>query len=63
MVLNGVVRSGYGNAEFWVNKIFKAFEEKYAMKLFPGTLNIELSEPYIMKDVDKISPVEYGRNI
>lgn len=59
MKLVGKVKSGLGNAAFWVEKISKVFEEKYGMQLFLGTLNIELDEPYILKSSEIILPNEY----
>lgn len=58
--LKGKVKSGIGNASFWVNKINKIFEEKYKIKLFLGTLNIELEQDYILENNDKILPTQYG---
>lgn len=46
MTLKGKVKSGLGNASYWVEKIDKIFNEKFGMKLFYGTLNIELEKPY-----------------
>lgn len=60
MKLKGIVRSGFGNASFWVEKVSKIFQKKYNMKLFPGTLNIELENSYILNSDDKIFPNEYG---
>lgn len=62
MELKGKVKSGFGNASFWVDKINKAFEEKYKMKLFLGTLNIELEHEYVLEDEEKITASEYGGN-
>lgn len=58
--LKGKVKSGLGEASFWVDKISKVFEEKYGIKLFLGTLNIELEEDYILEDKEGILPNEYG---
>ena len=60
MKIKGIVKSGMGNASFWVKKINKIFEKKYGMNLFPGTLNVELEKPYILNSKDKILPSEYG---
>lgn len=60
MELVGKVKSGYGNASFWVKKINEIFKEKYGMKLFPGTLNIEIDSPYILETDNKILPDEYN---
>lgn len=60
MQLKGKVKSGYGNASFWVNKINDIFEKKYKMKLFLGTLNVKLDKEYILDDKEKIQANEYG---
>ena len=58
--LKGKVKSGFGNACFWVEKINQIFREKYNMKLFLGTLNIELEMPYVVDSKEKILPTDYG---
>lgn len=63
MEFSGKVKSGFGNASFWVEKINKIFEEKYQMKLFFGTLNIELENEIVLENKDdkgKILASEYG---
>ena len=60
MELNGKVKTGLGNANVWVNKINDIFEKKYGLKLFSGTLNIELDKPYILESNNIILPEEYG---
>lgn len=62
MELKGKVKSGFGNASFWVGKINEVFEEKYSMKLFLGTLNVELEEDFVLTDEEKIKANEYGGN-
>lgn len=49
MILKGKIKTGLGTAKFWVSKIEKIFEKKFGIKLFLGTLNIELNKPYILK--------------
>lgn len=46
MILKGKIKSGLGNASYWVEKIDKIFKEKFGINLFYGTLNIELEKPY-----------------
>ncbi len=62
MELKGKVKSGFGNASFWVDKINNVFENKYHMKLFLGTLNVKLANDYILEDEEKITANEYGGN-
>jgi riboflavin kinase len=35
-----------GNFSYWIEKLQDHYERKTGMRLFPGTLNIELEEPY-----------------
>ncbi len=56
----GKIKSGLGDAKNWVYKVNKPFEKKYNMKLFLGTLNIELEKEYILENADRILPNEYG---
>lgn len=58
--LEGKIKSGFGEARFWTNKISKVFEEKYNIKIFPGTLNIEIGQEYILDKNEKILPQEYN---
>lgn len=60
MTYKGKIKTGFGNASFWVSKINEIFEKRYGMKLFLGTLNIELEKEYILKNSDKILASEYG---
>lgn len=60
MELKGKVRDGLGNASFWVKKIEDVFFNKYGIKLFHGTLNIELEEEYELQNYWIINPEEYG---
>ena len=61
MILNGYVKSGLGEASFWMKKAQKAFEKKIGVKMFCGTLNIELEKEYILdKNLDKLLKEDYG---
>lgn len=60
MILKGKVKKGLGNASFWVEKIEKVFYEKTGMRLFYGTLNIELEQPYEFENYWIIKQEEYG---
>ncbi len=62
MEYKGKIKTGFGNAAFWVNKICKIFEEKYGIKLFLGTLNVELDNEIILENAEKILASEYGGN-
>lgn len=60
MVLKGNVKKGLGDASFWVKKIEEIFYKKTNMKLFYGTLNIELERPYKLENYWIIKKEEYG---
>ncbi len=60
MILKGKVKKGLGNANFWVKKIEEKFYLKTGMKLFYGTLNVELEKPYELKNYWIIKKDEYG---
>jgi cyanophycinase len=45
-ILKGKVVSGLGNFSFWIEKLHGYYKSKTGMDFFPGTLNIQLSEPY-----------------
>lgn len=61
MILEGKVKSGLGEAGFWVKKIAQIFEQKENIKLFSGTLNIELNNNYEIVSPDIIvEKEEYG---
>lgn len=61
MVLIGTLKSGLGEASFWMKKAEKAFKKKIGLKLFHGTLNIELEKEYILRGkIDVLHKEEYG---
>lgn len=60
MILIGKVKKGLGNANFWVSKIEKIFYDNEKIKLYHGTLNIELERPYELKNYWIINKEMYG---
>ena len=60
MVLNGKVIEGMGKAKVFVNMMKDIFYKKTNMRLYLGTLNIELKEPYDLKATTTIKAEEYG---
>ena len=60
MVLNGKVIEGMGKAKVFVNMMKDSFYKKTNMRLYLGTLNIELKEPYDLKATTTIKAEEYG---
>ena len=60
MILEGKIKSGLGNANFWIKKVEKVFYKKTGKKLYHGTLNIELENSYELKNYWVIQQEEYG---
>ena len=61
MILIGRLKSGLGEASFWMKKAEQAFEKKIGYKLFNGTLNIELDKEYILdSNIKVLHKEEYG---
>jgi CTP-dependent riboflavin kinase len=61
MILKGKVKSGLGEASFWMKKAEEAFEKKLGKKMFHGTLNIELENNYILDgNIEVLKGTEYG---
>ncbi|MEO8185140.1 MAG: DUF120 domain-containing protein [Deltaproteobacteria bacterium] len=64
LVLRGTVRSGRGDFGFWLAKLEEHYRAKTGMVLFPGTLNLELAEPFRMPDhVLRLEADEYGGTV
>jgi riboflavin kinase len=63
-ILKGVVVSGIGNFSFWLQKLESFYTQKTGMRLFPGTLNLRLAEPYSLPaDVIRLEKEEYGGTV
>jgi riboflavin kinase, archaea type len=63
-VLRGKVVSGMGNFSFWIEKLREHYFLKTGMRLFPGTLNLEIEEPYSLpKQVIRLEAQEYGGTV
>ena len=60
MILEGKAVAGMGRAKIFVNMMKDVFYKKTNMKLYPGTLNIELNKPYDLKPTYTIKAEEYG---
>jgi riboflavin kinase len=53
-----------GNFSFWIDKLHDHYLRKTGMHLYPGTLNIELDEPYSLpKNVIRLEGHEYGGTV
>jgi riboflavin kinase len=62
--LKGVVVSGMGNFSFWLEKLESYYTQKTGMRLFPGTLNLRLDQPYSLPaDVIRLEKEEYGGTV
>jgi riboflavin kinase, archaea type len=60
----GKVVSGTGNFSYWIDKLHEHYQKKTGMKLFPGTLNVQLEEPYnLPKRVIRLEAHEYGGSV
>jgi riboflavin kinase, archaea type len=63
-VLRGVVRSGLGDCGFWIEKLKEFYRAKTGMTLFPGTLNVELAEPFYVPSTRlRLEGREYGGTV
>lgn len=61
MVLVGKVKSGLGEASFWMKRAEEAFYKKIGLRMFYGTLNIEIDRDYILEgNLDVLHKEEYG---
>ena len=59
--LRGQVVSGQGNFSYWIGQLQEYYERKTGMVLYPGTLNIELAEPFSMPSgAIRLEGSEYG---
>ncbi len=53
-----------GNFSYWIEKLADHYEQKTGMRLFPGTLNVQLSHPYTLpKKVIRLEGYEYGGSV
>lgn len=60
----GRVVSGMGNFSFWIDKLHDHYLRKTGMHLYPGTLNVELDEPYSLPaKVIRLEGHEYGGTV
>ena len=63
-VLKGKVVTGVGNFSFWIDKLQDHYLSKTGMQLFPGTLNIELDEPFdLPRERTRLEAEEYGGTV
>ena len=64
MILKGKVKSGMNNLSYWMERLETYYTEKTGIKLFPGSLNIELEEDFILpSEVIRLEKEEYGGTV
>jgi riboflavin kinase len=62
--LRGKVASGLGNFGQWIERLGDLYERKTGMRLYPGTLNVELPSEYSLpSDVMRLEASEYGGRV
>ena len=60
----GKVARGRGDFGFWIERLSHFYEQKTGMRLYPGTLNIELPFPYSLPNhVIRLEAEEYGGRV
>jgi riboflavin kinase len=63
-VLKGKVVTGVGNFSFWIEKLQDQYRHKTGLQLFPGTLNIQLDEPFdLPRERARLEAQEYGGTV
>lgn len=63
-ILTGKVVSGIGNFSFWIEKLHDHYFRKTGMHLFPGTLNLELDQPWSLPAYPlRLEADEYGGTV
>jgi riboflavin kinase len=63
-ILRGKVVSGLGNFSYWIEKLSEHYQQKTGMRLFPGTLNVELEQPYALpRQVVRLEGWEYAGSV
>ncbi len=63
-VLKRKVVTGVGSFSFWIEKLQDHYRNKTGMWLFPGTLNIQLDEPFdLPRERGRLEAEEYGGTV
>lgn len=63
-LLRGKLVSGLGNFGYWIDRLGDHYERKTGMRLYPGTLNIELADPYSLPPNPlRLEAHEYGGRV
>jgi riboflavin kinase len=62
--VRGKVVSGRSDFGFWIQRLSSFYEQKTGMRLYPGTLNLELSSTYsIPPNALRLEASEYGGRV
>jgi riboflavin kinase, archaea type len=62
--VHGKVVSGRGDFGFWIERLNHLYEPKTGIRLYPGTLNLELSSRYSLPpDIIRLDANEYGGRV
>jgi riboflavin kinase, archaea type len=62
--LRGRVVSGVGNFSYWIERLHDHYARKTGMQLFPGTLNLELEQPWSLPPRPiRLEADEYGGTV
>ena len=62
--VRGKVVSGCGDFGIWIARLSSFYEKKTGMRLYPGTLNIELPDLYSLPaEVIRLEASEYGGRV
>jgi riboflavin kinase, archaea type len=62
--LKGKVVTGVGSFSFWIEKLQDHYLRKTGMRLFPGTLNLQLDEPFeLPRGRGRLEAEEYGGTV
>jgi CTP-dependent riboflavin kinase len=53
-----------GNFSYWIEKLRDHYLRKTGLNLFPGTLNVQLDESYVLpKQIIRLEAAEYGGGV
>lgn len=62
--LSGKVVSGKGDFSKWIEKLSDHYEQKTGLRLFPGTLNLQLNAPFFLPPQKlRLEGHEYGGSV
>jgi riboflavin kinase len=63
-ILRGKLVSGLGDFGYWIDRLGDHYERKTGMRLYPGTLNVELEEVYSLPPHPmRLEAHEYGGRV